>query len=202
MNTIFQAVPPQNPTSRTSAIAGPLPPCLPQPKQPPRRQPPPCRNGHPSAALCRPLHRTCILLPPLSPITHAPGSRRPAAAATPQLPYVAPYTSSVPAALTCVRRAISDCAAYLRGLYQPWELLPALFAARDKVGGGYGAKGAGAAGWGGGQGEGDRRGACMRGRGCISRGSCCLSCSLPGTRWGVGRERVGGWEAANGQQGN
>jgi hypothetical protein len=60
-------------------------------------------------------------------LNHPPG-RGP-----PPLPYPAPFTACVPALLTLMRRFTSDSASYLRSLYNPWELAPALLHHRDRV---------------------------------------------------------------------
>ncbi|KAG2484967.1 hypothetical protein HYH03_016264 [Edaphochlamys debaryana] len=56
-----------------------------------------------------------------------------AGAARPAPPYTAPYTPAVPRTLAAVRGFVSDVLSYLRGLLSPWELLPAVVAARDRL---------------------------------------------------------------------
>ncbi|GIM11364.1 hypothetical protein Vretimale_14890 [Volvox reticuliferus] len=51
----------------------------------------------------------------------------------PVLPYRVPYTASVPKILQAVRGFITDSLDYLQGLLSPWELLPAVLQARDRL---------------------------------------------------------------------
>ena len=51
----------------------------------------------------------------------------------PPLPYVAPFTSSVPGLIKVIRNFTHESLAYLRGLYSAWELLPAVLHSRDRV---------------------------------------------------------------------
>ncbi|KAG2441077.1 hypothetical protein HXX76_003930 [Chlamydomonas incerta] len=55
------------------------------------------------------------------------------AAARPSVPYAAPFTASLPRILTAIRGFVSDSLAYLQGLLSPWELLPAVLQARDRL---------------------------------------------------------------------
>lgn len=48
-------------------------------------------------------------------------------------PYVAPYTSSVPQILQLIRSFVLDSRSYLKGLLNPWEVLPAVFLHRDRM---------------------------------------------------------------------
>ncbi|GBF94883.1 hypothetical protein Rsub_08126 [Raphidocelis subcapitata] len=63
----------------------------------------------------------------------APRPPPPEAPPCPPLPYVSPYTPCAPAALLRLRAFAADSAEFLRGVYQPWELLPALLSARDRA---------------------------------------------------------------------
>lgn len=51
----------------------------------------------------------------------------------PPLPYTAPFTACVPEVLNLVRKYVIDSLAYLRGLYSPQELLPAVLHQRDRM---------------------------------------------------------------------
>ncbi|GLC33371.1 hypothetical protein PLESTB_000340000 [Pleodorina starrii] len=53
--------------------------------------------------------------------------------AQPALPYRAPYTACLPRILQAVRGFVTDSLAYLQGLLSPWELLPAVLQARDRL---------------------------------------------------------------------
>ncbi|KAG2450370.1 hypothetical protein HYH02_004875 [Chlamydomonas schloesseri] len=55
------------------------------------------------------------------------------AGARPAVPYTAPYTACLPRILTAIRGFVSDSLAYLQGLLSPWELLPAVLHARDRL---------------------------------------------------------------------
>lgn len=51
----------------------------------------------------------------------------------PPLPYTAPFTASVPAMMSLVRRFVRDSLAYLRGVYSDTELLSAVLHQRDRM---------------------------------------------------------------------
>lgn len=68
-------------------------------------------------------------------LSSAASGRRvqPSPTGIPPLPYTAPFTASVPEVLSLVRRFVIDSLAYLRGLYSPGELLPAVLHQRDRM---------------------------------------------------------------------